>query len=399
MSLAGWHPPVRRGPLGERFLNRQLKHWLGWIERRPATVGVLALVFFAGTAAGICRLEVETDFTKNFRAGSPVVRGYETVETKLGGAGVWDVIVPAPKDLSWEYLDRIRQLEQRLQNEVTATDPSRGGRRTLKVLSLADMVWAGVPNLDRLPEVKARDMVVRTTVNAIDANLPSLVAALHGEDPNSQGDYYCRIMLRAAERQPAEQKRLIIQEVTRIAGEDFEDAEVTGFFVLLTSLIDSILRDQWRAFGVAMTGIALTMLLAFRRPVYSLVALIPNALPILTVTGLMGWIGLRINMGAAMIAAVSVGLSVDSSIHYISFFLRARSAGKTVHEALSEVQQSVGQAMVFSTLALIVGFAVLCTSDFVPTIYFGSLVSLSMLGGLLGNLIILPLLLRLVTRD
>jgi predicted RND superfamily exporter protein len=132
---------------------------------------------------------------------------------------------------------------------------------------------------------------------------------------------------------------------------------------------------------------------------YALIALVPNALPILMVTGLMGWIGLKINMGAAMIAAVSVGLSVDSSIHYISFFRRARAGGKTVADALDEVQQSVGRAMVFSTLALVVGFTVLTISEFVPTIYFGSLVALSMLGGLVGNLVILPLLLRLVARE
>ena len=100
-----------------------------------------------------------------------------------------------------------------------------------------------------------------------------------------------------------------------------------------------------------------------------------------------------------MIAAVSMGLSIDSSIHYIRFFLRARGKDRSVHDALGEVQQSVGLAMVFSTIALIVGFSALIVSDFVPIIYFGVLVSLTMFGGLLGNLVILPLLLRLVTRE
>jgi len=117
------------------------------------------------------------------------------------------------------------------------------------------------------------------------------------------------------------------------------------------------------------------------------------------VTGLMGWAGLKINMGAAMIAAVSMGLSIDSSIHYITAFRRARHAGRSVHEAFLVVHQSVGRAVVFSTLALVVGFMALCSSQFVPTIYFGVLVSLSMLGGLAGNLVVLPLLLKLVTRE
>ena len=131
----------------------------------------------------------------------------------------------------------------------------------------------------------------------------------------------------------------------------------------------------------------------------AMIALVPNVLPIAVVTGLMGWLGLKINMGAAMIAAVSIGLSIDSSVHYITAFLRARGQGQTLPEALAAVHQSVGRAMVFSTLALVVGFSVLCTSQFVPTIYFGVLVSLTMLGGLAGNLVVLPVLLTIATRD
>jgi hypothetical protein len=100
-------------------------------------------------------------------------------------------------------------------------------------------------------------------------------------------------------------------------------------------------------------------------------------------------------MGVAMIAAVSLGLSIDSAIHYITFFRRARQAGKGVEEAISDVQETVGRAVLYSTLALIIGFSVMCTSEFVPTAYFGFLVSVSMLGGLLGNLVLLPILLSL----
>jgi uncharacterized protein len=115
--------------------------------------------------------------------------------------------------------------------------------------------------------------------------------------------------------------------------------------------------------------------------------------------GLLGWVGLKMNMGAAMIAAVSMGMSVDSSIHYFSSFRHARREGKTVHQALLVCQQSVGTAMIFTTAALVVGFGVLITSQFVPTIYFGALMTLAMLGGLLGNLIILPLLLSWIESD
>jgi len=228
--------------------------------------------------------------------------------------------------------------------------------------------------------------------------------ALHGEDPNEPGQYYARVMLRSLERQSSQEKQRLIQRVREISRETFParenapPARVTGYFVLLASLIDSMVRDQWLTFGIAAAAIWLMMLAAFRSLRLATVALAPNLLPILVITGLMGWLGLKINMGAVMIAAVSVGLAVDSSIHYISAFLRCRREGRSVRESLHVVQQSVGLAVTFSTLALVVGFSALCFSDFVPTIYFGVLVSLAMLGGMVGNLVLLPLLLNLVTR-
>jgi uncharacterized protein len=159
------------------------------------------------------------------------------------------------------------------------------------------------------------------------------------------------------------------------------------------------LGDQWVTFAVASAAIAALVWIGFRDGRYALIALIPNAVPVYMVMGLLGWLGLKINMGAAMIAAVSMGMSVDSSIHYFSAFRRARREGAGVRAALVRCQQSVGLAMIFSTIALIFGFGVLISSEFVPTIYFGALMSLAMLGGMLGNLIVLPLLLSWIEQD
>jgi hypothetical protein len=254
-----------------------------------------------------------------------------------------------------------------------------------------------------------REAKVQVTLNLMRRAMPLFYAALHGEDPQQPGQWYLRIMLRSREAQPLESKQQIIEQVTRIAQEEFPGeettsetnsppAEVTGFYVLLASLVDSILADQWRAFVVATAGIWVMMLIVQRSAALATVALVPNILPILLVTGLMGWRGVPINMGSAMIAAVSMGLSIDSSIHWLAAFRRARRSGHSVDAALRVVHHSVGRALVLSTLALIVGFAVLCASEFVPTIYFGVLVSLAMLGGLAGNLLVLPVLVKLVER-
>jgi predicted RND superfamily exporter protein len=176
--------------------------------------------------------------------------------------------------------------------------------------------------------------------------------------------------------------------------------EVTGFFVLLAQLVDRMLADQWLTFLLAAAGIFLLLAVAFRSPLVAAIALVPNALPIFVVLGLMGWCGARINMGTAMIAAVSMGLSVDSSIHYIAAFRRRLAADGACTAALGTAHQTAGRAMIFSTLALVVGFLALTTSGFMPTVSFGWLSCLTLLGGLVGNLVVLPVLLVLATgRD
>jgi hypothetical protein len=391
----------------EQRISRLLEAALRIVERRRIAILCVLGLAVGVSIVGLSRLEIETDFTKNFRRDSPVVEAYQVVEGRLGGAGVLDLMLPAPEKLDWSYLERVLLLEQELRERFpTGFTDGRATSGLTKVLSLADAVSEGSPiDPSNSPQL-LRDGIVQAALVTIRGQLPVFAGALYGEDPNLPGQHYLRVMLRAPEQQSSQDKLRLINGIQALAQKHFpptttnETAAVTGFFVLLANLVESILRDQWKAFGVAILGIGLMMILAFRSPQLALITLIPNALPVVLVLGGMGWFGGRVNMGVAMIAAVSLGLSVDSSIHYVTFFKRARDAGKSVAAAISEVQRTVGRAVIFSTLALIVGFTVLCASDFVPTVYFGLLVSLSMLGGLLGNLFLLPMLLRIAsTRE
>ena len=109
----------------------------------------------------------------------------------------------------------------------------------------------------------------------------------------------------------------------------------------------------------------------------------------------MGWLGVPIDMGTPMIASVSVGISVGFSIHYLYRFRQERLAGVPFDEAL-RTHRRVGSAMVFSNLALVVGFAALGLSNFIPTAHFSVLVDIALMGGLAGNLLVLPVLLKLI---
>ena len=321
LALPGARHPDAVRPATDSRVGRALQRILNALRRRPAAFGLASLAVSVLAMAGASRLQVETDFTKNFRAGSPVVQSYKHIENRLSGAGVFDVLLPAPSSLNWDYLRRVQKLERRLRAEVTTPD---GKPALTKVLSLSDAV-VRLENV-KLPLVRAG--LLRTALEGMRTRMPEFTAALYNEDPDNPGKYLFRIMLRAHERQSAQAKRHIIESVSRISREEFPErqdrpaAQVTGFFVLLTHLVESILRDQWLTFGIATAGIGLMMILAFRNLAQALVALVPNGFPILIIMGIMGWLDIPINMGAAMIAAVSMGLSIDSSVHYIISFRR-----------------------------------------------------------------------------
>ncbi|MCA9247182.1 MAG: MMPL family transporter, partial [Planctomycetales bacterium] len=388
VSLIGERGSAAPRQADTSVLAMRLRAVLHWTLRHRRRILIAAAVIGCAAAAGGSRLEVETDFTHNFRSDSRVVTSYEFVEQRLGGAGVWDIVLPAPAELNWPYVERVLELEKQLRDETPGLT---------KVLSLADALEAAmVVRPEQVSLEAVLNLQLRAEAKAMELKMPEFYAALYSPDPKTPEQHYLRIMLRAAERQTADQKQTMIAGVARITEEHFPRAEVTGYFVLMTWLIDSVVRDQWIAFAFATMGIGLMLLQAFRSPWLAVAALVPNALPVVMVVGVLGWFadfGLKLNMGAAMIAAVSMGLSVDASIHYLAEFQRRRARGESRSDAIGAAQQNVGPAILLATLALIVGFLGLVLSDFVPTIYFGALVSLSMLGGMMGNLIVLPLLL------
>ncbi|MCX7429741.1 MAG: MMPL family transporter, partial [Planctomycetia bacterium] len=342
---------------GEGVLELGLDGLVRRIVRHPGPILLGSTLLVAAAVAGMRWLEVETDFTRNFRRSSPVVASYDMIETRLGGAGVWDVLLPAGEAIDGKVLGDMARLEQRLRTEVTI--PDRDGRAVpalTKVMSLADVMAAVSPiSLERLQSTQLGSWLVTNAIDMIQKQVPQLSRTFIGRDPED-GSTWLRVMLRAHERQPAPQKRAIIEQVNRIVAEEFPAragrpaGAVTGFFVLLSQLVDRMLSDQWLTFLLAAAGIFLLLAVSFRSLLVATVALVPNALPIFVVLGLLGWAGERINMGTAMIAAVSMGLSVDSSIHYLAAFRRRLAAGQPIAAALETAHQTAGRAMIFSTL-------------------------------------------------
>jgi len=394
---------------GEVWLQTQLRNLLGWVLARRAFVLVGVLVLAAIAIAGSTRLRVETDFLKNFQTRSPIALAYRAVETELGGAGIWDVTVPAPNVITPEYF----QLVESLTRDLLAIEiPGDEPLKLTSALSLADTDRiANGSALLRVMPIEARLLGMKQSMG----NFFETLLVQKGEER------FLRIMLRARERAESRQKTALISKVQHTVEDHLrQDAwkkwsgrsspdkglEATspihgaaGYYILLTRLVEHVVADQWLAFAVATLGIALAMACALRDMRLAIIGLIPAVLPNLVVLGVLGWSGTAVNLGAAMIAAVSMGLGVDSSLHYLVRYQRERKEGRAQREALQVSQGETGLAVFMATIALVVGFASMGFSEFLPTVAFGTLAAWTMLGGLIGNLCILPALVSLVERE
>lgn len=398
LALIGDFDTDPRETWGEGFLESILGKLSSLILRHPMLSSAWLLFILGLLGAGIPRLETETDFTRNFRADSQIVGAYRFVEDRLGGAGLLDVVIRCPEKLNREFLERVDAMQDKLR-ELRIGDGA-GSPALTHVVSFADadrIVRSNAVLSLLSPEIRFRAMA---------SVMPVFASQMMTARADLYGDYYFRIMLRTRQQRSAADQNQLIDNVQKIVEAEFPNGDsnednhkpasmTTGFFVLLSSLVDSVLADANKTFLGSCILVALVMLMAFRSPRLVLISMIPNIIPIAGLMGALGWLNIRLNMGAAMIAAVSIGLSIDGTIHYLTSWRNDRAHGIRPSESIKRVQFRTGRAVVYATVSLVIGFGSLCLSEFIPTVFFGGLVGLSMLAGMVGNLLILPGLLTL----
>ena len=401
---SGSHVPIPGQVRMEATLDRLLDRMAHMIDRHPVGTTVCCLVLTAVTAPGLFIMQIQTDFSKNFRQSSPIVQSLQFIESNLGPAGSWDIAFDVPDPITNEFLDSTRELSDRLKQ---LSDEGI----ELDVLSLNDGI--DIPPRFGSPMKRLKTFMDRQG---------PLVETFYNPDRHRM-----RIVLRSREQQPTQLKLQQIQRVRDVVADHFDklhaidterayaapdasdttevraektpptfSATASGLFVLMAHIIDSLLSDQIRSFAWASFGTVICMAIAFRSLRIGLISLVPNVFPIALVTGSLGLLDVPVNIGTAMIASVAMGFTC--SVHYIAVFEKSLPIDG-VTKALQTAQSGVGKAVVLAHIALVSGFLVLTFSEFIPLVYFGALLSLSMLGGLISDLILLPLLLRWTTKD
>lgn len=174
------------------------------------------------------------------------------------------------------------------------------------------------------------------------------------------------------------------------AGFQEEQVHLTGLLVLYNNMLQSLFKSQILSLGTVFLCIIAMFLILFRSLSVSLIAIFPNLLAATVVLGGMGIAGVPLDMMTITIAAITMGIGVDQAIHYITRFKREFVIDRDYIATMHRAHASIGRALFYTSITIIVGFSILALSNFIPSVYFGLLTGLAMLAALLGSMTLLP---------
>jgi len=279
-------------------------------------------------------------------------------------------------------LDQVKQVQDYLE-----TLPAVGKVQSLAIsYQLAQDINKG----------KLNDFELGVMRNMLSKDITQLLIAPYLDDDKLQ----TRITLRVIETTPNLKRAELVEQIrTHLINElHFKPEQVrfTGMLVLYNNMLQSLFKSQIATIGVVFVAIMLMMILLFRSFKIAAIAILPNMLAASSVLGAMGLIGIPLDMMTTTIAAIVVGVGIDQAIQYF-YRLRAEYAlDNSYVEAMHRSHASIGRAMYYTSVTIVVGFSILMLSEFIPTIYFGLLTAFAMLMAVIGSLTLLPKLILLL---
>ena len=234
----------------------------------------------------------------------------------------------------------------------------------------------------------------------VQKSLPPDVSAMMVEPYFSREREQARVTVRVKETSKDLRRDKFLHDLREALVEKLgiapERIQFTGMLVLYNNVLQSLFRSQILTIGVVFLAILLMFLALFRSLSLSLIALAPNVLAAGMVLGIMGLLGIPLDIMTITIAAIVVGIGVDDCIHYVHRFIAEFEVDRNYRATMFRCHYSIGRAMYYTTVTVVVGFSMLTLSSFTPSIYFGLLTVMAMVAAVLGALLLLPLLIVLV---
>ena len=365
--------------------------------------GSTLLIIFL-SVVGISKLEVENSFINYFDKKTEIYKGMKKIDDDLGGTTPLNVILKFPTKVL-DSKDQTDEFDEWDEENETKEEKSKywfTRDKMDKIIKVHDY-------LDSLPEigkVLSFGSILRVAEDLNNKELQSLeIAVLYSKIPEtikkeivspyiSVEKDEARISLRIKDSLKDLRRNDLIKkinfELNTKLGLEKTEYKLAGVLILFNNLLQSLFKSQILTLGIVILGIFFMFFILFRNLVISFIGVVPNFIAAFFILGIIGMLGIPLDMMTITIAAITIGIAVDNSIHYIYRFKEEFNKIKNYNKTLDRCHSTVGIAILNTSITIIFGFSILVLSNFIPTIYFGVFTGIAMLLAMISVLTLLP---------
>ena len=385
--------------------------FLGYLSlnNKNTIFGITGIIIIL-SLIGISKLEVENSFINYFNKNTEIYKGMKLIDEELGGTTPLEVILKFPTN---------KNKETSTEDDEFEDWGDEGDKNDEKYWFTKDKIdkIASVHNyLDSLPQVGkvlsfSSIIDVATQLNnnkplgtlemgVLYSKIPQSIKTEIIDPYLSIKDNEARISLRIIDSQENLRRNDLINKINfdlkNKIGLEESEYKLAGVLILFNNLLQSLFKSQILTLGLVMIGIFTMFIILFRNIKLSLIGVVPNFIAAFFILGIIGLLGIPLDMMTITIAAITIGIAVDNSIHYIYRFKEEFSKIKDYNTTLKKCHSTVGVAILNTSITIVFGFSILVLSKFIPTIYFGVFTGIAMLLAMISVLTLLPALILVV---
>ena len=369
------------------------------------------LIFICFSIYGINKLNVENSFINYFKSNTEIHKGMKLIDTELGGTTPIDVIIKFNKDkfdidindnIENNDEDLIFEDEIFLEEDLFSENISEESWFTDEKIITIKKIHQYLESRKEIGKVQSIYSLIEMGNLINKKELTNFeISILYKEMPEnykirlinpflSTENNMVKINARVKDSYEINRNQLIF-EIKKYIESEFNNVdtfEINGLLVLYNNMLQSLFDSQLKSFGIILLAIFVMFLILFQSIKLSIFGMIPNIIASTFILGLIGNLGIPLDIMTITIAAITIGIAVDNTIHYI--YRVKENKNNIIEESIKKAHNNVGNAVLTTSLTIAFGFSVLILSNFIPTILFGLFTALAMIIAMLGVLITLP---------
>jgi len=369
----------------------------------------LTIIF---SITGASQLIVENSFINYFKKDTDIYKGMKIIDQELGGTTPLDVILTFSDDHS-DIVISVDEEEDSFEDEFNSLENNEQYWFTDEKLALINQVHDYLSQIVQIGNIQSFATLLETgkRLNKNESLDSVEIALLYQTLPQKYRDIILspyvdiehnqvRFSTRIVDSNEALRRNALLEKIRsdleHMINPKVATVQLSNLMVLYNNMLQSLFHSQITTLSLVLLILFMMFLALFRSVKLTLIALTVNIIPIGIIFGFMGWLQIPLDIMTITIAAIAMGIGVDDTIHYIHRFKVEFSKNKFYPDVMKRTNNSIGNAMYYTSLTVIIGFSILVLSNLIPTIYFGLLTMLVMAAALISNLILLPKLLLLV---